>query len=138
MSGPFVLDSSMTLSWFFEDESTRATERVLDLLMAHGAVVPSLWTLEVINVLSLAERKGRTTAAKSDLFRLRLDALRIEVDGESDRRIADDVVSLCRSHNLTSYDATYLELARRRGLPLATLDADVKKAARKLHILLIT
>lgn len=137
MSGPFVLDSSMTLSWFFEDESTRATERVLDLLMAHGAVVPSLWTLEVINVLSLAERKGRTTAAKSDLFRLRLDALRIEVDRESDRRIADDVVSLCRSHNLTSYDATYLELARRRGLPLATLDADVKKAARKLHILLI-
>lgn len=137
MSGPFVLDSSMTLSWFFEDESTRATERVLDLLMAHGAVVPSLWTLEVINVLSLAERKGRTTAAKSDLFRLRLDALRIEVDRESDRRIADDVVSLCRSHNLTSYDATYLELARRRGLPLATLDADVKKAARKLHISLI-
>lgn len=137
MSGPFVLDSSMTLSWFFEDESTRATEKVLDLLLAHGAVVPALWTLEVINVLSLAERKGRTTAAKSDLFRLRLDALRIEVDRESDRRVTDEVMTLCRSHTLTSYDATYLELASRRGLPLATLDVDVKKAAKKLHISLI-
>lgn len=137
MSGPFVLDCSMTLAWFFEDESTPVAQRTLERLAEHGAIVPALWRLEVANVLAIAERKGRTSHPKSDRFLGLLSGLSIQVDEHAESRAFDHVLALCRDHAVTSYDATYLDLAIRKGLPLATLDADLKKAAKKLRVELV-
>ena len=134
MNAAFVLDCSITMSWCFADEATPASAKVLDRLENESALVPPHWFLEVTNVLAMAEKRRRHTAAKSAEFLARLEALEIDYDEESPRRAFTHLLQLCRSHKLTSYDATYLELAHRRRLPLAALDDDLRSAARKLGI----
>ena len=125
---PFVVDASVTLAWCFEDESTPGTEAVLDLLADDSAVVPALWELEISNVLLVAERRGRITEATSARFVALLGQLPILVDtGGIDMT---SVLAAGRRHQLTAYDATYLVLAQREGVPLATLDARMQQAAR--------
>ena len=130
----FIIDCSITLSWHFPDEATPASSEILDRLESETALVPALWFLEVTNVLATAERRKRATAAKSTEFLTRLEDLEIEVDDEASGRAFAELLPLCRSHELTSYDAAYLELALRRRLPLATLDDDLRLAAKRLGI----
>jgi predicted nucleic acid-binding protein len=127
--GSFVLDGSITVAWFFEDEANAYAESVEDALTRAVAVVPTLWPLEVANALLMGERRKRTTEAKVMQFLALLTSLPITVDDETAARACQDSLHLARAHNLTVYDAAYLELALRRGLPLATLDDPLKAAA---------
>ncbi|MBI3184037.1 MAG: type II toxin-antitoxin system VapC family toxin [Myxococcales bacterium] len=133
----FIIDCSITMSWCFADEATPAASKVQDRLESEAALVPTHWCLEVVNVLAMAEKRKRITPAKSAAFLGLLKAVDIEIDGETAGRAFGHLLTLCRSHGLTSYDAAYLELALRRGLPLATLDDELRSAARKLGIGLI-
>ena len=125
---PFVLDASVALAWCFEDESTLDTDRVLERLAEDAAVTPSLWELEVVNVLLLAERHGRITESQTARFIALLTQLPIHVDSAGPDMEA--VLATGRHHRLTAYDAAYLVLAEREGIPLATLDAKLGAAAQ--------
>jgi predicted nucleic acid-binding protein len=133
---PFVVDASVTLAWCFEDETTPQTEAILDRLSDDTAVVPSLWELEVSNVLLLGERRGRLTESQSARFVALLGQLPILVDSASVDIGA--VLAAGRSHALTAYDAAYLVLAEREGVPLATLDAKLRAAAQAVGVSVIT
>jgi predicted nucleic acid-binding protein len=130
----FVLDNSVTMRWFFGDgkpaEMTFA-HRVLDALKDDNAIVPVTWGLEVANVIARAEARGLVSEARSGEFLELLDGVRIEVDAATFTQARSGTLQLARRHNLSAYDASYLELAIRRGLALATLDQGLQKAAKK-------
>ena len=127
----FVLDCSATIPWVFASETTPETEALLDTLAAGGkAWVPSLWHLEVANVLLGAQRKGRIDRAGIEKFLSTLALYDIEVDPETLAVAWSKALALAESFSLTVYDAAYLELALRRGLPLATLDTQLRKAVK--------
>lgn len=130
-----VVDASVTMGWCFEDERTEVGERVLDAL-AEGAVAvaPAIWAYEVANVLGGAQRGGRITAAKVAGFLEDLGAFAIEIDGAGERRVFESVVPVARDYGLSVYDAAYLEVAMRRGLPLATVDEGLVRAAREAGV----
>jgi predicted nucleic acid-binding protein len=132
-----VLDSSVTLARVWSDETTDAVRQVFESLRDHGAWVPSLWRLEVANALEMAVRRGRHPAEFRDGALADLALLPIQIDPETDRQAWGATVHLATKHRLTLYDAAYLELALRRNLPLATLDEDLRAAARteKLEVL---
>jgi len=126
-----VIDASIALAWCFDDEATPSTDALLDRVRIEGAVTPDLWRLELSNVLLQAERRGRISA--SDVARRLelIDTLAISTDDETTRRAWRDVLTLARSERLTTYDASYLELAIRRGVSLFTLDGDLAGAAQR-------
>ena len=125
----FVIDSSATLAWVYGEEPTAAISEVLARLTDRGAWVPSLWRLEVANVLEMNVRRGRHDATFRDAALADLTILPIYLDEETDRHAWGDTARLAARYRLTLYDAAYLELAQRRGLPLATLDEDLRRAA---------
>jgi predicted nucleic acid-binding protein len=125
----FVLDCSMALAWCFPDEHAPYPQSVLDSLATTAAAVPSLWFLEVANALLVGERRGRCTTADVATWLSFLAGLPIHTDAETTARAWSDTLQLARTYNPTAYDASYLELAVRRGLPLAALDGNLKKAA---------
>ncbi len=125
----FVLDCSVTMSWCFDDEGTPYTHAVRDSLAEVQAVVPSLWSLEVANATIMGERRKRLDEARSQRFIVLLEALPILIDHENSSRAFSDILHLARAHQLSAYDAAYLELAIRRGLSLACLDGKLKTAA---------
>jgi predicted nucleic acid-binding protein len=127
-----VLDCSMALSWFFEDERTPAGEATLEQVAEQGAVVPGIWRLEVGNALQSALRRGRIDAAFRDASMSDLALLDIVADPETDVHAWAATLQLSERFRLTTYDAAYLELARRRDLPLASLDRELQTAARAL------
>ena len=137
MNASFVVDCSVAMTWLFEEEATKLTAELLDRLKAEDAVVPDLWFIEIANVVALAERKGRITLTQSTEFVRHLLLLGIEVDAEAHTRAFDQLLPLCRAHRLTSYDATYLDLAIRRQLPLATLDKSLREAAVTMGLSLL-
>jgi predicted nucleic acid-binding protein len=130
----FVLDGSVALAWCFPDEKAPYPQAVLDSLSEARAVVPSLWPLEVGNSLLVGERRKRSTQADTVNWLGFLVSLPIAVEDEAIGRAWGDVLNLARAHNLSAYDAAYLELALRRGLPLATLDDQLKAAARAVGV----
>jgi predicted nucleic acid-binding protein len=130
----FVLDCSMTMAWLFEDEGSKHTDQVLEKLENAKAIVPSIWPLEVANVLLFAQRKKRITAIQASSFIDALAALPIHVDSSTQDRALHSIYTLAHEENLTIYDAAYLELAIRENIPLATLDHDLLKAIQKLKI----
>ena len=132
----FVLDSSVTVAWFFEDEADAYAEGIEDALASGTALVPSLWPLEVGNALLMGERRKRATEAKVTQFLALLRSLPIAVDDETTARAWSDVLTLARSRKLSTYDAAYLELAMRRALPLATLDEKLRATAEALGVTL--
>lgn len=134
MTAGFVIDCSVAMAWLFQDEATPRTSALLKRLAIETAIVPGWWFIEVANVLAMAERKGRISATQSDAFARDISALRIERDDGAPDRAFHQILALCRSHRLTSYDAIYLDLALRSSLPLATLDEDLRKAAKKLQV----
>jgi predicted nucleic acid-binding protein len=132
-----VLDASMAAAWLFADEQTPEVLAVLDEVTMGGAHVPALWHLEMASLLRAAERRGRCAAALADQLLASLASLPIAVDPETDRHAWHATRRLSREHDLTPYDAAYLELALRRGLPLATRDAALIAAARRCGVALL-
>ena len=130
----FVLDASVALAWCFEDETTTAARQILARLTAEAASVPATWPIEVANVLALAERRRRITPADSAEFIAKLEDVAILVDEETSSRAFGRVLDLAREERLTAYDAAYLELAMRLGVPLASKDADLCNAAQRLGV----
>src|SRR3990172_11920753 len=120
---PFVVDNSVTVAWCFVEEGTPYTEGIHDRLRETHALVPAIWPLELRNVLLVAERRRRITQADTVSFLQVLDGLSIILDMAALTDSLNAVVALGRQHGLTAYDACYLELAMRHGLPLATQDA---------------
>ena len=137
MSATFVVDCSIVIAWLFDDEATPKTAALLNRLTTETALVPALWFIEITNVLAMAERKGRIVPTQSDAFIADLGKLGIERDDEAPDRAFAFLLTLCRRHRLTSYDAIYLDLAVRRNLPLATLDEGLRKSAKTLGVRLL-
>jgi predicted nucleic acid-binding protein len=133
----YVLDVSLTMGWLFEDEASDAGWQLLDRAVRAGVAVPSIWTYEVANVLFVAERRGRVTPAQSSAFLNRLGALRIDVEASPPSHLLTVVLPLSRSTGLAVYDAAYVDLAQRLGLPLATKDRRMAEAAASLGIALL-
>lgn len=132
-----VLDASLTLTWYFDDETTLATEAVLDRVVEAGAVVPGLWRLEVANAFQSALRRKRISTNYRDGSLARLAQLPITTDADTDTYAWTTTLRLAERFGLTIYDATYLELAQRRSLPLATLDKELREAAATLEVTLL-
>jgi predicted nucleic acid-binding protein len=124
-----VVDSSITLAWYFLDETTRATDGVLDRVADEGGIVPPLRRFEVANGLQIAVRRKRIGAAYCDQVFARLNQLPITLDRASNDLAWSTTILLSERHQLTVYDTAYLELANRRGEELATLDAALARAA---------
>lgn len=134
----FVLDCSIAVAWCFADEATPALDALLDRVQADGAIVPPLWTLEVSNVLAQAAKRGRLARDAARTRLQLLDMLPIATDdGGTGRVWRDNVLTLAEGTGLTIYDATYLELAIRRALPLATADKALRAAARQRGVTLL-
>jgi predicted nucleic acid-binding protein len=129
-----VLDASQTLGWYFEDERTQAGDAALDRVTEEGAVVPALWRYEVANGLQTAVRRKRIDAAYRDASLAELRLLPIMIDRAGDGLVWTATLGLADRFGLTVYDAAYLELAHRRGLPLATADRALRAAARALRV----
>jgi len=133
----FVVDNSVVMAWCFEDEASPYTERVLDQLRETQALVPAVWPLEVANVLLMAERRDRLSEAQSAHFAQLLQALPIIVEDPDTTRILGPILAVGRAHRLSAYDAAYLELAARQGLPIATQDGLLRKAAGNAGVTLL-
>jgi predicted nucleic acid-binding protein len=136
----YVIDAQAALGWLFEDEATTAKDQLLESLKGDGeAYVPSLFGYEIANVLKINETKKspRLTQAQSDRFLDDLSALPVFVDAESTRQAWSRTIALARQHDLTAYDAAYLELALRLSLPLATEDSALVAAAKTAGVRLL-
>ena len=134
----FVLDASVAASWFFEDEGGDYSATVLESLNKAEALVPALWPLEIANVLIMAERRGRCSEAEATRFIELLENLPIiTLDNNMAHHALHGSYQLAREYSLTAYDAAYLELAMRLGLPLATMDKQLAAAAKKAGVRLV-
>lgn len=137
MSNDFVVDNSIVMAWCFEDKATKYTDAVQEILINHRAFVPAIWPLEAANVLLVAERNKRISKADSGRFIALLSQLPIEVVQSEPGRVFYDTLSLARQHKLSSYDASYLELAIRKGLPIASSDKAIIRAAKSIKIAIV-
>jgi predicted nucleic acid-binding protein len=125
----FVLDGSVALAWYFKDEANPYADAIAARFPAMRAVVPAVWPFEVANAVLMGERRKRSTEAQASRWLGYLGSLPIDVEDVTTSRAWSAVLGLARVHTLSAYDAAYLELALRRGLPLATLDDKLKAAA---------
>ncbi len=135
----FVLDNTVTMAWCFTEEATEHTETLLNRLsdMTDSAIVPALWLYEVVNVTELAIQKGRITEEKALAFLESLAGLPIEVENPTRMQMFVSVRALVAQYKLTAYDASYLELAIRHMLPIASSDKALTKAAHTAGIALM-
>lgn len=131
---PFVVDASVTACWAFRDEDHPVADTALERLRTDEAMAPALWWFEVRNVLVVNERRKRLTEADSAAFLRDLARLRVGLDRTPQE---SEVLRLARTHRLSVYDAAYLELAQRHTIALATLDADLIRAARAEQVALV-
>ena len=131
---PFVLDASIAACWAFEDEDHPVAAVALERIRTDEARAPSLWWFEVRNTLLVNERRGRLTEADVAAFLRGLSRLGVSLDRTPDEAA---LLALARRHRLTVYDASYLELTQREGIPLATLDSELANAARAEKLPLI-
>jgi predicted nucleic acid-binding protein len=129
-----VLDASLTLAWYFDDEASPAVDAVLSVVTRGGAVVPPLWRLEVANGFQSAIRRKRIDQRYRDDSLAELRLLPIEIDSECDARVWSSTLPLADRFGLSVYDACYLELVQRRNLPLGTLDANLRSAGAALGL----
>ncbi|UIP59386.1 type II toxin-antitoxin system VapC family toxin [Agromyces marinus] len=127
MTGAFVLDASVALSWCFEDEARPESDALLHRVGGSGAIVPVIWEFEVANVLAVAERRGRLSEAEVTRRAALLRSLPIHIVRDLD---TGSLLQTARAHALSAYDAAYLVVAEREGVPLATRDATLEAAAR--------
>jgi predicted nucleic acid-binding protein len=130
-----VVDSSLTMAWYLEDEQDAYADAVLAALIAGAeAVVPPLWPYEVANGLRMAERRNRLQAADIPRVLALLAPLPIQIQTTAHERARAEVLVLARQEGRTAYDAAYLELAMREGLPIATLDRQLREAAGRVGV----
>lgn len=129
-----VLDSSATLAWIFPDEATDEARRIFEQVTLSGAWVPSLWRLEIANSLQIGIRHRRIDPIQRDAVLADLTAFNIAVDPDTDRFAWTTTLQLADRFRLTLYDSSYLELAQRRGLPLATFDRALQASAKTLGL----
>jgi len=132
-----VIDSSAILAWVYSEETTEAVTEIFLRLKERGGWVPALWRLEVANVLQMNVRRGRHDTAFRDAALADLALLPISTDSETDRQACGTTLRLAERYRLTVYDAAYLELAQRRGMPLATLDRELRDAAFAEGVILL-
>jgi predicted nucleic acid-binding protein len=125
------------LAWIYADEITAPIRHVFNMVSENGAWVPGLWKLEVANILEMGTRRGRHDTTFRNVTLADLALLPISVDAETDRQAWGATLHLVERHRLTMYDAAYLELALRRGLPLASLDMELRGAAQAEGVLLL-
>lgn len=133
----FVLDASAALSWAFEEEKTPQSQALLTRCGTEVCAVPVIFWLELTNTLLVSERRGRIDRDQLTTFLEEAYCLMIDVDKECEWRAGREVLDLARQYALTTYDAAYLELARRRCLPLATLDKALIRAAQSAGVALV-
>lgn len=131
---PLVLDCSVTLAWLLPDEKNAVVDALMDGLARDAVLVPPVWPLEVGNVLLVAMRRGRISSEDRGRMLKDLRALPIEIDGTASNQALGGTLEIADRYGLTSYDASYLELALRRSLPLATLDAALRNACVSLGV----
>ena len=135
MSASFIVDASVGFAWIYEGQATPETDELLNQVAAGATVVvPALWFLEMANVLLVAQRRHRLTAIQRKAALEKLTAMQFTMDEEGTRHAFGITSELAEKHGLTIYDATYLELALRRSLPLASRDEAVKTAARRCGV----
>lgn len=132
-----VLDGSATLAWIYPDETTDAIVAVFDQVIHKGAFVPDLWRIEIANCLTVGVRRSRISAPERSASLFDLASMGIVTDSETGKHIWSDTLELADRHRLTVYDATYLELALRLSLPLATLDDELRQAAQREGVALL-
>ena len=130
----FVLDSSVALAWALPRQQTTRTKTLLDEATEHGALTTALWPIEVANVLLIYERRGQMTTAERMGAIAFYTSIPIATDDQTEARAWSTTFELALAHKLTVYDAGYLELSLRSGLPLATLDQALSKAASSLGV----
>lgn len=133
----FVLDNSVAMNWLLADgkpADNAYAKKALEAIRADYALVPSVWALEAANVIAKAESKGLLTEAHARAFIAILEALNIKEDQSTAAKALGSTLEIARRYKLSAYDAAYLELALRTGLPLATLDSDLAKAAKKAGV----
>jgi predicted nucleic acid-binding protein len=133
-----VLDASVTLAWCFPGESSAYSDAVLDLLSGGvEAVAPAIWPFDVANALLVAQRRKRIAVTQVTPLLHRISSLPISVEPIPVDRAFGPILAAARDENLTEYDAAYLELALREGLPLATLDQRLRQAARNTGVAIV-
>jgi len=132
-----VLDSSVALAWVYADETSDAVLGLFERIAADGAWIPGLWRWEIANVLQLNVRRGRHDQNFRDGALSSLALLPVKVDAEADRQAWSAALQLAGRHGLTVYDASYLEIASRRTIPLATLDRQLRAAAQAENVQLL-
>ncbi len=129
-----MLDTSVVLAWCLADENVRVADRALEAVIEDGAVLPGIWWYEIRNAFVMNERRGRLTPADTEAALANLRDMPILVDRDHDEGA---VLELARTHDLSVYDAAYLEVAQRRELPLATLDRRLGDAAENAGVMII-
>ncbi|SRR5579871_575991 len=136
---PFIPDASVTLAWCFDDEANPYTEELLNWCAAGTDVhVPAVWSLEIANILVHAQRKGRVTEDRVERFIAEILRFSVRVHPLDTEETLTRVRRLAAKHQLTSYDAAYLALSLDTGFPLATQDADLRRAAAAAGVKLIS
>ena len=131
---PFVLDASIAACWAFDDEDHPIAALALERIRVDAAIAPSLWWFEVRNTLIVNERRGRLSEADTTIFLREVSRFGVTIDREPQEAA---ILAFARQHRLTAYDASYLDLAQREAVPLATLDSHLRKAAGALGVALI-
>lgn len=132
--GRFVLDNSVVIAWYLRDEFSVLADNILGSLADNDAIVPAVWPLELGNALLVAERRGRIGTAEVTRVLNLVENLPISVQQENPRRMLTDILAMARELNLSTYDASYLDLAMRTASPLATLDRNMLSAAAKCGV----
>ena len=125
-----VIDASVALAWCFPDEASDYADDVLVALDGRTAMVPAIWSLEITNALLVGERRKRIRQPEVRRFVELLKGLSILEDGQPFADTVSNILPLAREHDLSAYDAAYLDVAIRHGAPLATLDKALQKAGR--------
>jgi len=129
-----VIDASLALAWCLPGEATSRTEQLLERVVSSAAVASAMWPLEVANVLLMSERSGRITVPETAAHLELLGGLPVELDYEVIAGAFPSVLLLAREHRLTTYDASYLEVAMRRGIALASNDVALRDAAGRVGL----
>lgn len=131
----YVVDPSMAMTWLFTDEKRADCDALQDeLATTSEAIVPQHWSIEVANAILMGERRKRVSAAMVRMFVESIDALRVHEDHLARKNVFSDTLSIARAHNLTAYDAAYLELALRTGARLGSLDGSLRRAAKSMGV----
>ena len=132
------MDNSIVVAWLFEDEVNQYADLVMESLVQSVAIVPPVWTLEIRNTLLVAERRNRLSQEDALSYLELLGGLSIQIERDWQDSDLHHLWALAREHQLSSYDASYLDLAIRRGIPIATQDKALRNAAERCDVTMYT